>query len=87
MHSSPCGPAPLSVTDILHRKLFTQKTLHFWLRVMVVVVVMMMMMKVVKAEKVMMIMMKLKMVGGKGDFDDDYDVLLRTLQTEKTLHF
>ena len=30
---------------------------------------------------------ELKMVGGKGDFDDDYDVLLRTLQTQKTLHF
>ena len=38
-------------------------------------------------EKVMMIMIKLKMVCGEGEFDDDYDVLLRTLQTQKTLLF
>ena len=43
--------------------------------------------EMVKVEKVMMVMMKLKMVGGEGDFDDDYDVLLRTLQTQKTLLF
>ena len=41
--------------------------------------------EMVKVERVMMVMMKLKMVGGEGDFDDDYDVLLRTLQTQK--HF
>ena len=39
--------------------------------------------EMVKVERVMMVMMKLKMVGGEGDFDDDYDVLGTTSTKKK----